>query len=101
MQLKVRRIGNGYGVLFPKQLLDEMNLSENSTLNVSKVDGMFQLIPFVEEFTAQVEAFLQAEAAHRNAYRELANERYFRSGRRSAQCAEPPYRALRRHRGCA
>ena len=72
MQLKIRKIGNGYGVLFPKQMLDDLNLSEDSTVNVSKVDGVYQLTPFDEEFTAQVEAFLQTEAAHRNSYRELA-----------------------------
>ncbi|MEG9433071.1 AbrB/MazE/SpoVT family DNA-binding domain-containing protein [Terriglobus sp. ADX1] len=72
MQLKIRKIGNGYGVLFPKQMLDDMNLQEDSTLSVSKVDGVYQLTPFDEEFTAQVEAFLQTEAAHRNTYRELA-----------------------------
>lgn len=72
MQLKIRKIGNGYGVLFPKQMLDDMNLQEDSTLSVSKVNGVYQLTPFDEEFTAQVEAFLQTEAAHRNTYRELA-----------------------------
>lgn len=72
MQLKIRKIGNGYGVLFPKQMLDDMNLQEDSTLSVSKVGGVYQLTPFDEEFTAQVEAFLQTEGAHRNTYRELA-----------------------------
>ena len=72
MQLKIRKIGNGYGVLFPKQMLDDLNLLEDSMVTVSKVDGVYQLTPFDEEFTAQVEAFLQTEAAHRNTYRELA-----------------------------
>ncbi len=72
MQLKIRKIGNGYGVLLPKQMLDDMNLREDSTLSVSKVEGVYQLTPYDEEFTAQVEAFLQTEAAHRNTYRELA-----------------------------
>lgn len=72
MQLKVRKIGNGHGVLFPKQVMEDMNLQEDSTLNLSKVDGVYQLTPYDEEFTAQVEAFLQTEAAHRNTYRELA-----------------------------
>jgi antitoxin component of MazEF toxin-antitoxin module len=72
MQLKVRKIGNGYGVLFPKQMLDDLNLIEDSMVTVSKVDGVYQFTPFDEEFTAQVEAFLQTEAAHRNTYRELA-----------------------------
>ena len=31
MQLKIRKIGNGFGVLFPKQMLEDLNLSEDST----------------------------------------------------------------------
>ncbi len=72
MQLKVRKIGNGYGVLLPKQLLEEMAVAEGSVLNVEKHEGVFQMTPVDEEFTRQVEAFLRTEALHRNTYRELA-----------------------------
>ena len=72
MELKVRKIGNGYGVLFPKQLMDEMALQEGSKLEVTKVDGVFQMSPADAQFTRQVEAFLRTEAQHRNSYRELA-----------------------------
>ena len=30
MELKVRKIGNGYGVLLPKELLDEMDPRDES-----------------------------------------------------------------------
>lgn len=72
MELKVRKIGNGYGVLLPKQLLDELALEEGAMLNVNKVDGVYQMTPVDSEFAEQVEAFLRTEARHRNSYRELA-----------------------------
>ena len=72
MEVKVRKIGNGYGVLFPKQLLEEMALQEGSMLEVNKVAGVIQLSPADAQFTRQVEAFLRTEPLHRNSYRELA-----------------------------
>lgn len=72
MELKIRKIGNGYGALFPKQLLDELALEEGSKLAIEKVDGTYRLVPADDEFTRQVEAFLRTEPLHRNTYRELA-----------------------------
>jgi antitoxin component of MazEF toxin-antitoxin module len=72
LELKVRKIGNGYGVLFPKQLLDELALEEGSKLQVEKVDGAYRMVPADAEFTRQVEAFLRTEPLHKSTYRELA-----------------------------
>jgi antitoxin component of MazEF toxin-antitoxin module len=72
MELKVRKVGNGYGVLLPKHLMEELALKEGSLLEVEKVDGIYQLVPADAEFTRQVEAFLRTEPLHRNTYRELA-----------------------------
>ena len=72
MELKVRQFGNGYGVLLPKQLLEEMHVVENSILSVEKVNGVYQMTPVDEQFSRQVEAFLRTEPLHRNTYRELA-----------------------------
>ncbi len=72
MNLKIRKIGNGYGVLLPKQLLEELALEEGALLQVEKVAGVYQITPADAEFTRQVEAFLRTEPLHRNTYRELA-----------------------------
>ncbi len=72
MELKVRKVGNGYGVLLPRQLLDEMAIAEGSLLNLEKHEGVYRMTPVDEEFTRQVEAFLRTEPLHRNSYRELA-----------------------------
>jgi len=72
MELKIRKIGNGYGVLFPKQLMEEMHVVEDSILNVEKVDGVFQIFPYDPDFAAALKAFRDTEPQHRNSYRELA-----------------------------
>ena len=72
MELKVRKIGNGYGALFPKQMLDEMRVTEGSVLNVTKVDGVYQIFPHDPEFAAALKAFRDTEPEHQNTYRELA-----------------------------
>jgi antitoxin component of MazEF toxin-antitoxin module len=72
MELKVRKIGNGYGVLLPRQLLEELALVEGSKLEVEKVDGVYRMVPADAEFTRQVEAFLRTEPLHKSTYRELA-----------------------------
>ncbi len=72
MELKVRKIGNGYGVILPKALMDDLAVSEGSLLRAEKRDGVLQMTPVDADFTRQVEAFLQTEAQHRRSYRELA-----------------------------
>ncbi len=72
MDVKIRKIGNGLGVLLPKVFLEEAGLQEGSMLSVEKVSGVYQMKPVDEEFTRQVEAFLRTEPKHRNTYRELA-----------------------------
>jgi putative addiction module antidote len=72
MELKVRKIGNGYGVLFPKQLMEDMRVAEGSLIELNKVEGGHVMKPVDEQFSRQVEAFLRTEQKHRNTYRELA-----------------------------
>ena len=72
MEIKVRKIGNGYGVILPKSLLEAMAVGEGSLFQVENRDGVLQMTPVDVEFTRQVEAFLQTEGQHRRSYRELA-----------------------------
>jgi putative addiction module antidote len=72
MQTKVRKIGNGYGVLLPKQILDELRMEEGSVLNIVRKDDGVMLSHYDADFADQLEAFRRTEAVHRNSYRELA-----------------------------
>ena len=64
MELKVRKIGNGYGVIFPKALMESMAVSEGSLLEAETRDGILQMKPIDTEFARQVQAFLETEDRH-------------------------------------
>ena len=72
MELKVRKIGNAYGVILPKSLMEAMAVREGSLLRAENCNGVLQMMPVNHEFTRQVEAFLETEGQHRRSYRELA-----------------------------
>ena len=72
MQTKLRKIGNGYGVLLPRQIIETLRLSEGDILTLTETDFRIELSPFDAEFSEQVEAFRRTESRHRNSYRELA-----------------------------
>jgi putative addiction module antidote len=72
MKTKLRRIGNGYGVLLPKKAIERLRVAEGSTLTISETEAGIELTPFDADFAAQVEAFRRTEPKHRNSYRELA-----------------------------
>jgi putative addiction module antidote len=72
MQTKLRKIGNGYGVLLPKQVIERLRLTEGSVLSLAETSGGIELSPFDANFSEQVEAFRRTEPRHRNSYRELA-----------------------------
>ncbi len=72
METKLRKIGNGYGVLLPKQLIETLRLSEGDVLTLNETDAGIELSPFDADFSEQVEAFRRTESRHRNSYRELA-----------------------------
>ena len=72
MQTKLRKIGNGYGVLLPRQLIETLRLSAGDVLTLTETGSGIELSPFDADFSAQVEAFRRTEPRHRNSYRELA-----------------------------
>ncbi len=72
MKTKLRKIGNGYGVLLPKQVIERLRVTEGSILTISETSSGIELSPFDADFSDQVEAFRRTEPRHRNSYRELA-----------------------------
>lgn len=72
MQTKLRKIGNGYGVLLPKQVIERLRVEEGGLLTLKETSTGIELSPFDADFSEQVEAFRRTEHRHRNTYRELA-----------------------------
>jgi len=51
MDTRVRKIGNGYGVLLPKQIMDELRLEEGSVLSIVKDAEGIRLSPYDAGFS--------------------------------------------------
>lgn len=72
-ELKVRRIGNSYGVVLPKEVLARMHVAEDQPVYITEApDGSYRLTPYDPEFAEQMEGAEEGMAAYRNALRELA-----------------------------
>ena len=72
MKTKLRKVGTGYGVLLPKKVVENLNLSVGDELELVEQEWGIELSAFDPEFAGQVEAFRRAEGRHRNSYRELS-----------------------------
>jgi len=55
MSTVLRKIGNSFGVIIPKETLDRIGLQEGDEVNIETRDGGIFLKPTDEEFARQVE----------------------------------------------
>jgi len=72
MKVRVRKIGEEYGVVLPKKIMERLGVTEGSTLVISVTDSGVHISPLDHEFADQLAAFRRTEAKHRNSFRELA-----------------------------
>ena len=70
--LMVRKIGNSYGVILGRDLMDTLGLREGDALFVIRTAQGIELTPFDPDFAEAVEAGRDYMHRHRNAMRELA-----------------------------
>ena len=72
MKTKLRTVGTGYGVLLPKRVVENLNISVGDDLELTENENGIELSPFDPEFAEQVEAFRRTQGHHRNSFRELS-----------------------------
>ncbi|OYW51922.1 MAG: transcriptional regulator [Rhizobiales bacterium 17-65-6] len=72
--LKLGRIGNSVGAVFPKEALARMNVDQGDVLYLTEAPGGYRLTPYEPQFEAQMEAARRIMKTRRNALRELAKE---------------------------
>ena len=70
--LKLRKIGNSVGVIFPKELLETLHLSEGDQMFANANQNSLQLTPYDPEFEAAMQAFESTRKKYRNALHQLA-----------------------------
>jgi antitoxin component of MazEF toxin-antitoxin module len=79
MVLRIQRIGDGFGVMIPPEMVEELGLKEGDLVKIEVPEkvrtvgcecGKKEMEYASDEEV--VEAFLATEPEHRNSYRELA-----------------------------
>jgi putative addiction module antidote len=70
--VKLRKIGNSLGLILPKEVADQLHVSEGDTLHVvTDADGA-HLTPYDPNFDAAMKSFDKTRRKYRNALRALA-----------------------------
>lgn len=70
--LKLNRIGNSVGVVFPKEVLARLHVAEGDTLYLTESPDGYRITPFDPEFARQMEVAEAVMRRRRDALRELA-----------------------------
>ena len=71
--LKIRKVGNSFGLIVPKEVSDQLRLKEGDSMHATiERGGEMRLTPFDPNFEKALEAFERTRGKYRNALRELA-----------------------------
>ena len=70
--LKIRKWGGSYGVTLPRQMLDDLGVTEGDLLYAVRTPNGVELTRFDPEFADVMEDAEDYMRRHRNAMRELA-----------------------------
>jgi antitoxin MazE len=71
-KLTVRKIGGSLGTLIPKELAEQMRISEGDQFFAVPAEGGVLLTPYDPDFEDAMAAFEEIRKEYRNAFRELA-----------------------------
>jgi putative addiction module antidote len=69
---KVTKIGNSSGIVLPKEVLSDMNLSQGDQVFIVKAEDGYRIVAYDPNFEEQLAAAAEGERAYRNALRQLA-----------------------------
>lgn len=73
IELKVRKIGNSYGVVLPKDALKQLNVEEGQSLYLTEApDNSYRITTGNPDFVKSMEVFESLSRRYRNALRELS-----------------------------
>lgn len=89
MRVKTRRVGNSLTVTIPKDLVDEMDLAEDTDMNIFVREGAVVLEPVTSRWDRLVER-VREEAAARSITEEDVTEELTSMRARGASASAPP-----------
>jgi len=70
--VKITTVGNSAGIVLPKEILSHLNVQKGDSLYITKTNGGVQIVPYNEEFVAQMEVAERVIGKYKDALRRLA-----------------------------
>ncbi|MCC6467930.1 MAG: AbrB/MazE/SpoVT family DNA-binding domain-containing protein [Alphaproteobacteria bacterium] len=70
--LKIRKVGNSYGVILPKEVLARLKIGDGDSVVLTETQEGYQLATTDEVFEAGLKAYERTRKRYRNTLRELA-----------------------------
>lgn len=72
IEMKVRKIGNSLGAVFPRAALERLKLREGERVFLTETPDGYRITPYDPEFERQMNLAEEGMAAYRNTLRALA-----------------------------
>lgn len=69
--LKLRKIGNSVGAVFPQEVLARMRLTDGDTMFLTEAPDGFRITPYDPEFEDQMDVARKVMKKRRNVLRQL------------------------------
>lgn len=70
--VKLRKVGNSFGLTLPKELLEKYQLGEGVELHIIEQKDGFTLTPFDPEFAEWADAFEKTNKKYKNTLKALS-----------------------------
>jgi putative addiction module antidote len=70
--LKLRKIGNSYGVILSKEMISRLKIAEGDNLYATESSDGYNISSFDPDFAETMKAFEDTYRQYRNAFKELA-----------------------------
>lgn len=72
MRLEVRKIGNSFGVIFPKKILEELRVTEGDSLYAIESEDGVTLTSFDPDFDKVMQAYDKFSKKYKNTLKALS-----------------------------
>jgi putative addiction module antidote len=72
IEIKIRKIGNSLGAVFPHEALERLKLREGERVFLTEAPDGYRITPYDPEFERQMQLAEEGMAAYRNTLRALA-----------------------------
>ncbi len=70
--LKLRKIGNSYGIILPKEVISRLKVEEGDSVYITESHDGYNISSFDPDFEETMKAFEDTYRQYRNAFKELA-----------------------------